>query len=194
MKKWENHTGYSQEYCNEIFHYENGTLVRKSTVSQTAKKGDIAGTKASNGYRTVVIKGKRTCLHRVIFLMHHGFLPKIVDHINGIKDDNRIENLRKSDYSKNGFSHRATIKNKSSAFRGVSFIKRDKRWQAKVKLMGKTISFGYFKDEIEAAKAYDKGAYDIAGDHAILNFPIEFHKGLRQVESQDSHQIDHHSR
>lgn len=167
---WTKHDGYTLEDCLSLFRYENGKLYRIKDVSNTAKTGYLAGTKATNGYHTVVINKKRTCIHRVIFFMHHGYLPEVVDHINGIKDDNRIENLRASNYSLNGFSYRKKT-GKSSKYRGVSFIKRDKRFQAKIKICGKSINLGYFKSDIDAAKAYDKKAYEVAGNHACLNFP-----------------------
>lgn len=168
---WTKHSDLTKEMCDDLFYYSDGKLIRKRTVAHTAKKGQVVGSRSTNGYLTVVIRQKRTCIHRVIFLMHHGFLPKIVDHINGKKDDNRIENLRASDYTKNGLSHRQLKSGKTSKYRGVCYAKRDKSWEAKIKFKGKTYRIGGFKNEIDAAKAYDERAFELVGEHATLNFP-----------------------
>lgn len=78
-----------------------------------------------------------------------------VDHINHIKDDNRVTNLRMLTNSKNN-SNKLKTPNHSSIYRGVSFFKRDNKWEAKVK----RIYIGYFDTELEAAQARDKYIID----------------------------------
>lgn len=61
-------------------------------------RGRLNGIKMSNGYMATRVwigkKCKRILLHRLVFLLSNGYLPKTVDHINGVRDDNRPENLR----------------------------------------------------------------------------------------------------
>ena len=78
-----------------------------------------------------------------------------IDHINHIKDDNRIENLRIVNRSQN-CQNKPKQKNRSSIYKGISWFKRDKKWQAHIQLNGKRKNLGYFDDEIEAVKTLNK--------------------------------------
>jgi hypothetical protein len=75
----------SKEELNNIFEYKNGDLIRKKT-------GKIINS-SSNGYLRARINKKNYFAHRIIFMMNYGFVPKIIDHINGNPSDNRIINL-----------------------------------------------------------------------------------------------------
>lgn len=68
-------------------------------------------------------------------------------------------------------------KNQSSKYMGVSFAKRNKMWACNITYNGKLIWIGYFKDEISAAKAYDKKAVELYGETAKLNFPNDNNNG-----------------
>ena len=83
----------TKEELHELFEYRDGNLYWK--INRVTKKciGKKAGSKCKNGYEHIQINYKYIYSHRAIFLYHHGYLPKILDHINGIRDDNRIENL-----------------------------------------------------------------------------------------------------
>ena len=100
---------------NQYFDYRDGKLYWKVSTAQRIKVGQEAGTKLPSGYVRVRINKKRIMAHRIIWEMHYGKIPDSlqIDHINGVKDDNRIENLQlvtakqnqqRKNYSK-GFSY-----------------------------------------------------------------------------------------
>lgn len=93
------------------------------------------------------------------------------DHINHNGLDNRRCNLRPATAQQNGANSRP-MRGTSSVYKGVSWHKRDSRWGAQITSEGRTRYLGYFTDEIEAAKAYDRAARDVFGEFACLNFPV----------------------
>jgi hypothetical protein len=112
-----------------------------------------------------------------------GFL---VDHKNGAGLDNRSENLRKATHSQNTHNSRK-IKNTSSQFRGVSFAKKRGLWETQITVERKKIFLGRFKNEIDAALAYDAAAKKYCGEFARLNFPDNVplpqrHKGTKKLK------------
>lgn len=81
---------------NKYFTYRDGKLYWKVSTGNRIKVGDLCNTKNCAGYVLVGLNGKKIMAHRIIWEMHNGPIPKgmFIDHINGIKDDNRIENLQ----------------------------------------------------------------------------------------------------
>ncbi len=115
-------------------------------------------------------------MHRLITNAPYGLL---VDHINGDCLDNRKANLRLATNAQNNYNKRPL--NSFSKYKGVFFIRKEKRWTATIGLNHKKIYLGNFKDEIKAAKAYDTAAKKYYGQFAYLNFPKIKPKGLRFV-------------
>ena len=138
----------TQEYLLKIFDYKDGKLYRKITASN--KLPGIVGTKEKKGYLCVQIKGTRYKVHRLVWFMHKNYWPIQIDHINGIKDDNRIENLREATTSQNNQNAKLR-KDNISGVKGVSWNKIKKRWHAKIDVNKKRIQIGYF-DDLEKAK------------------------------------------
>lgn len=105
-------------------------------------------------------------MHRVIM----GFPPFDVDHRNTNGLDNQRHNLREATRSQN-------LHNKAGwsrcGFKGVSFLKPNKLWQARIDVKGKQIHMGYFDTPEEAARAYDEKALELVGPFARLNFSSE---------------------
>lgn len=96
------------------------------------------------GYRLGSILYKQIPAHRVIFALAHGYWPKgEVDHCNGLRNDNRIDNLREVSNAENRKNQRPRTDN-SSGFIGVVWDRSRKKWSARVGLCGKTISLGRF--------------------------------------------------
>jgi len=93
------------------------------------------------------------------------------DHINGDGLDNRKANLRSVTHMQNCWNLRKSSRVGYSKYKGITFHKREQKWGAKICVDGQHISLGRFKEEIEAAKAYDKAAKKYFGQYANLNFP-----------------------
>lgn len=80
----------------DLFEYKNGELYWKVSRGRQ-KAGSLAGATITDGYKQVSINKKRYLVHRIIFQMFYGYMPEFpleIDHINRIRHDNRIENLR----------------------------------------------------------------------------------------------------
>ena len=93
----------NKELLHELFEYKNGNLIYKISTAKCIKIGEVAGNINTNGYRRIVINKKVYQAHRLIWMFHNGDIETglQIDHINQIKDDNRIENLRLATRSQN---------------------------------------------------------------------------------------------
>jgi hypothetical protein len=109
-------------------------------------------------------KHRQLSLHRLVMGNPEG---KLVDHREGNKLDNRKELLRLATYSENGYN-RGANSNNTSGHKGVSWYKRDQKWQASITHEGKFIRLGLFTDIEEAAKAYREAAQKYHGKFARL--------------------------
>lgn len=122
-----------------------------------------------NGYAcgTLRIDGKVKWyrLHRLIMKPSDGLE---VDHINGNRADNRRCNLRACTRRQNRRNAKLS-KNNTSGFKGVSFYRRDGTYEAYIKINHRKHRIGYFKDKIEAARAYDTAALAEFGEFAKIN-------------------------
>lgn len=155
---------------HEYFEYRDGHLYWKKKAARWIVIGSAtAEHRTPNGYMRIGLHRKRYFLHRVIFHMHHGYFPKFVDHINGIRDDNRIENLREATGTQN---HANQIKREglSSQYKGVHWRKDRGKWSAQIKLNRQSIRLGCFSNEEDAARAYDQKATELFGEFAKTNF------------------------
>lgn len=137
----------NQALVAEYFDHKDGHLYWKKVMHPNKQYlvGQEVGSIHKTGYRHVTWMGKIHKVHRLIFLLKHGYLPKEIDHINGDRQDNRIENLREVTRSENQFN-KAMCSNNTSGFRGVNWHKHSKSWVVRVCTKGKTKILGYFKD------------------------------------------------
>ena len=135
----------TKEKANDLLEYKDGNLYWKNHKYKKLN-GKKAGTLVkSSGYYMVRCFGKAYLNHRLIFLMHHNYLPEIIDHIDGNQLNNKIENLRPSTPSTNQYNSKKPITN-TSGIKGVHFDKNQKKWMVKLRINGIQKFFGYFKD------------------------------------------------
>jgi hypothetical protein len=132
---------------SECFEHRDGKLYWKKVAHPNKQYlvGQEAGSIHKTGYRHVTWRGKIHKVHRLIFLLEYGYLPPEVDHINGDRQDNRIENLRPATRSENQCNRPALASN-TSGYPGVSWHKKSKAWCVRVMKNGKTVVQQYFKD------------------------------------------------
>ncbi len=129
-----------------------------------------------SGYPRVVLVNnlKKHTHYRIHTLVYSHFVGEIpdnlqIDHINGIKTDNVPSNFRLFTNIENGKAYQKIRKGASSKYRGVSWVKADRRWRAGIGINGEKIYIGTFKCEIEAAKAYNKRALELGYFSEALN-------------------------
>lgn len=139
----------TQELLHELFEYRDGVLYWKAKRIGCTK-GKPAGRISSSGYLQTSVFYKRYANHRLIFLMHYGYLPKFLDHVDENKLNNSIENLRPATINENN-RNVGMKKNNTSGFKGVYWNKKSQKWIVNVKVNGKTRHFGCFLDKELAA-------------------------------------------
>jgi hypothetical protein len=121
--------------------------------------------KNNNCYAARLDSSNIVYMHRVIMNAPAG---KIVDHQNREGLDNRKSNLRLATRSQNNCNRKQ--KKGTSKYRGVCCIK-PKKWRAYISFNGIYKHLGYFENEEDAARAYDKAAKELHREFAVLNFP-----------------------
>ena len=155
----------TQSKLLEMFDYRNdGNLIHRHTVQGGKRAGEVAGSPHNAGYRQITISRKKYLIHRLIWVYHYGETPTQIDHINGQRSDNRIENLRECSYSENHGNRRMRNDN-TSGYKGVFLDKRDGFWFVYVahQYIGRSQSIE------EAAAMYDKAAKKHFKKFALTN-------------------------
>ena len=141
----------TQDQISAAFDYRDGALFRKSNGRRGYKRPD--------GYVYVRINGKSFGEHRLIHLLFTGEWPYQVDHRNGLRSDNRPENLRAATHAENCRNRRPLRDSK-----GCYWQPKRGKWIAQIGVDGKRKTIGYFATEIEASAAYAKAANELHGE------------------------------
>jgi hypothetical protein len=168
--KIENNSQNVATLFKKLFDYDSktGSLIWRVTKSATAVAGSIAGSVNARGHVNVSVNKKMYAAHQIVYAIHHGYIPKEIDHINKVKTDNRIENLRECTSSQNK-GNIGLLSSNRTGYRGVSLNKKTGFYHAQIKLNGRQTYLGRFKDPEDAAKVYNSAARDHFGDFAFLN-------------------------
>lgn len=148
----------------------------RATNSWNARfAGAVTGSLTEAGYLAVnlTVNGKSYLIfaHRLAWALMSGDWAhhKVqIDHINGVRDDNRWINLRKCAHEQNGKNRVQSAANKTG-FKGVVLGYKGRRWIAQIRENGKSHYLGYFDDPKAAALAYDAAAIRLHGEYARTN-------------------------
>lgn len=131
-----------------------GALTWRAMISKRAPVGTVVANKSSKGYIRVGIDGENYFAHRIVWLMYHGVAPSLfIDHINGIKTDNRPANLREGTHFQNMGNQRCARRNKVGLM-GAYWAPNKKKWVSAICVHGKSLKLGAFESEELAHAAY----------------------------------------
>jgi hypothetical protein len=146
---------FSQNELRAMFIYDeqNGDLRWRNHYSNPSKNGNLVGSKNTDGYLCVRIKGKMYRIHRLIWSYMYGEIPdaKQIDHIDHVRSNNALSNLRMVSEIDNHRNQKHRVTNTSGAM-GVSFDKSTNKWVANITINGRYKNLGRFSSIDEAIK------------------------------------------
>lgn len=128
--------------------------------------GRVAGSVSKNGYITIRIDGVNKNAHRVIWKLIHGKdADGKIDHIDGVKSNNKLNNLRLATHSQNLMNRPKQINN-TSGEKGVTYLKKYNKYKAQIHINKKNTYIGLFDNLEDAANAYHEAAKYHFGEFA----------------------------
>lgn len=158
--------GLTREYLKGILDYnpKSGEFIWRIRRGK-ARRGSVAGKPHPHGYVVIGIGGYHYLAHRLAWFYTNGVWPSELDHINRIKNDNRISNLRIATRSQNNIN--APVRSRStSGFKGAKLDRRDGKYDACITFNGKSHHLGRFDNPADANRAYQKAAKKLCGEFA----------------------------
>jgi hypothetical protein len=155
------------EKARELLEYsqETGLFTWKQRVGNVAA-GSVAGALSNRGYTQIKVGGAAHSAHRLAWLWMTGEWPVLsIDHINGVRTDNRWRNLRLADPYQQGYNQ-GNRKSNTVGLKGVSLNKRLNKFQVQVRHGGKRTYVGIFDTPEQAHSAYCEAIVDLHGEFA----------------------------
>lgn len=159
------HSGLTGSRLAQLFDYipETGEFIRKITAGGEVA-GTVAGSLNDQGYVKLNIDRQLFAGHRLAWVWMFGTWPKNeIDHINGIRNDNRIANLREATITQQCRNSKK-YKNNTSGYKGVNWSHEFQRWEARIRVEGRLQLIGRFKNIEAAAAAYSQRANEVFGE------------------------------
>lgn len=148
----------TQARLKELFDYDpdTGLVTRRTTVNNKAKIGERLARKTTGGYIQVSVDRRLYALHRLIWMWVYGEYPQDhIDHINRVRDDNRLSNLRVVTHAEN-MLNKAVYSSNWTGTPGVTWYSRGSKWVARISAKGRRMHLGYFPSMEAAKEAYLK--------------------------------------
>lgn len=160
----------TQADLKELFYYDKttGIFTRRVDVGKRAKAGDIITHTTPTGYIAIVIDRQKYQGHRMAWLYEYGYLPKQLDHKNGVKTDNRLENLRECTSAENN-ANRSTTAIGESGHKGILWSWRYNSYIARLAVdkqrFQKSFTISKFSSKEEALQTAVKWLADMRTEH-----------------------------
>lgn len=170
------------ELRRRLAYRSDGVLIWKRPPSARVKAGSVAGAinnKGNKGYRVIRFDNELYLVHRIAWAIvkREDPLAFEIDHINGNKLDNRMQNLRKASRVENN-------RNKKRV-KGYTFCKKKEKWKAQIRANSKNNNLGYFDTEEQAREAYLRAKEKLHGEF----MPTDMKHELGQIDGPTS-QLD----
>ncbi|WP_179266640.1 HNH endonuclease [Bordetella genomosp. 4] len=157
-----------------IYESETGKFFRRLRDGSRGK--EVGRRKDRFGRYCIKLEGRDLRAHRIAFLYVHGWLPDLIDHVNGDASDNRIANLRAASVSQNAMN-RVRRSDNGGRFKGVYRDARRGKFFARITVQGKRRVIGGFDSDVEAAYRYDVQSLELHGPYGRRNFlPLVQHE------------------
>ena len=137
---------------SSLFEYRDGFLRWRNPRACRCKIGAVAGSLGADGYLVVRLREGRYPVHKIIWAMHYGELPDMLDHINRDRADNRIENLRLVTKRENNFNKQTRVDN-TTGITGVRWHSQRGKWNARIAIDGRERSLGMYSKMQDAVQA-----------------------------------------
>jgi hypothetical protein len=156
----------TQDLLSALFEYQpDGRLLRTVTTNPRAKAHTYSGCVNKAGYLRTRVLGKLYYNHHLVWFLHHGTWPSALDHINGDKADNRLENLRICSPQQN--MHNARKRSDSgTGVKGVNWRAAKNKFRARIVVDRKEISLGHYDTLEEAQQAVTQARTKYHGEFA----------------------------
>ena len=162
MKPTDKYSGLTVERARELFTYDpdTGDLTRRLTLCGRAIAGRVAGFTDRDGYMSVWADGRKYLIHRLAWISYYGVWPyDQLDHIDGNRSNNRIENLREVDNAENTQNQ---IRPRADNRLGIMGVHNSRgKYLSQIGVAGKNIFLGRFNTPEEAHEAYIKAKREL---------------------------------
>lgn len=158
------------------FDFDTGGMTWKNNPTQKRNwnhrmEGKNVGTVAPNGYIRIKVyfngKAKIALGHRLMFFAKYCYLPAQIDHVNRVRSDNRISNLRDSSDQTNSYNKGLSSIN-TSGYKGVNWHKMAKKWCARIGVKHERICVGFFESKEDAFLALEAKRKELHGNFATI--------------------------
>lgn len=154
-----------ERLCDRLSYCPVTGLLTWKRDNKRSCAGKVAGNPDREGYIEIGFDGFFLRAHRVCWAMHYGAWPeKQIDHINRVKSDNRIVNLRLATPSENN-ANRGCMRFNTHGDKGVTRLPSG-NWQAQIQFNKKNHYLGSFKEKADAIAAYAAAAIRFFGEYA----------------------------
>ena len=174
----------SLDRLRSVLTFEPNTGIFRWRIPISKKSNEIgakAGCINANGYVFIRVGCRQYLAHRLAWLYSHGEWPNaIVDHINGDRSDNRIDNLRLANKSLNG-ANAALSKRNRVGIKGV--YQRNNRWAAQIRGNGRNLWLGTYDTPQAAQAAYLTAAKEFFGEFA--RDAVSLNQSLHHTHSKE---------